>query len=156
MRVQMKRIIIGLLMVLTPVLLMGAAGDWVRTVSKVNFALPRDVNGVALHNASLGLPVFSEAVTLTSSTATLLLSLPTTGNNANRQWRKMLVRNPDSTRTLYLCFVNTANCTTPNIKVPANTTFVLDDLYFGPMNSVASIYSKLDTNGSVTPEITIW
>lgn len=152
----MKKIIALAFVILTPLILFGAAGDWVKTVTKVNFALPRDVNGVALQSSSLGLPVFSEAVTLTGSTATLLLTLPTSGNNANRQWRKMLVRNPDGTRLVYLCFVATANCTTPNIKVPPSTTLVLDDLYFGPMNTITMIYGKLDTTGTVIPEVTIW
>lgn len=153
----MKKIIIALaICAIAPLLLMGAAGDYVSTVTKVNFALPRDINGIALHSSSLGIPTFSEAVTLTGTVAQLVLELPSTGNNANRQWRKLMVRNPDNTRVVYLCLVASAVCTTPNLKIPASTTLVLDDMYFGPMNSITHIYGKMDAAGSVVPEVTIW
>lgn len=154
----MKSKILSVLTVLSlAVILMGAAGDYVSTVTKVNFALPRDINGVALHDESLGVPVFSEATTLNSSVFTSVLSLPTSGNNANRQWRKLMVRNPSSSRTLYICLGGSVSCSTTMVKVPVSTTTVMDGMYFGPMNTITNIWGKLDIDGtSVIPEVTVW
>lgn len=152
----MKKIILGLIILAAPVFLIAAAGDYVSTVTKVGFAIPKDINGIALHDQSLGLPYFSEAVTLNTSAFTALVTLPTSGNNANRQWRKIMVRNPNGSKLLYLCFGG-ASCSTSMLKVPTSTTIVLDGMYFGPMNTITTIYGKLDSDGTdVVPEVTVW
>lgn len=152
----MKKLLIVLSAIFVPLLLMAAAGDYTGTVSSVNFALPKDINGVAMHDESLGLPVFTEAVTLTSTGYSAVLTVPSTGNNVRRQFRKLLVRNPSSTRSVYLCFGGASSCSTAMMKVPSSTSIVLDGLYFGPMNTITTIWGALDAGGSVAPEVTIW
>lgn len=152
----MKKLLIVLSAILMPLLLLAAAGDYTGTVSKVNFALPKDINGVAMHDESLGLPVFSEAVTISSTAMAAVLTLPTSGNNASRQWRKLMVRNPSAARSVYVCLGSASSCSTNMLKVNVSTTVVLDGLYFGPMNTVTTIWGALDAAGSVVPEVTIW
>lgn len=152
----MKKIVSILLVLLVPVLLLATTGDFVGTIGRVKYKLPLDGNNNPLQVASLGYSYFSEAVTLTTTGDVLVVTLPSTGKDLNRQWRKLMARNPSSTRSVYLCFTSSTSCPEYNVKVPPSTTVVMDDLYFGPMNSVAAIYGKLDSSGSVAPEITIW
>ncbi len=154
----MKKLIIGLMAFSVPLLLWAAAGDRSPTAAaQVNFALPRDMNSVALHDESLGLPYFSEAVTLSSSTPTVLMTLPTSGNNAGRQWRKIMARNPDSAKFLYLCFGGASSCATKMMKVPTSSALFFDGMYFGPLNTITTIWGWLDSSGAnVIPEITVW
>lgn len=151
----MKKLILAFMAFSVPLLLWAAAGDYVGTVSSVKYAVPKDINQVAIHDEALGLPVFTEATTLTTNSYVSVLALPSTGNNLNRQWRKISVNNPSSTRSVYICFGG-ATCATDMIKVPTSTKIVFDGLYFGPMNSVTTIYARLDAGGSVVPEVTIW
>ncbi len=141
--------------ILLPVLVFAAAGDK-SAMGKSSFELPKDFNGVALQGTSLGLPTFSEAVTLTTTAFVALITLPTTAPDTNRQWRGLVVRNPDTGLSLYLCFGGSSSCSTTHIKVPPSTTLVFDHLFFGPMNSITKIYGKLSNTGSVIPEVTVW
>jgi hypothetical protein len=135
----------------------GAVGDLSSSVGlESTLVLPVDKNGIPLQENSLGLPTFSEAVTLTTSSYVSLLTVPATGHNATRVYRHMIVKNPSSTRTLYICFGDSSSCATNMLKIPASTTIAYDGLYFGAPTSVVKIYGKLDDTGSVVPELTIW
>lgn len=118
--------------------------------------VPRDNIGIPIYGG-LGLPVFSEAVTLTTTSFTSLMTVPTeTAQGYKRQFRHFELRNPSSTRSVYICFSGASPCSTSQLKIPPNYTYVLDHQYFGPFNSITTIYGKLDSAGSVTPEVTIW
>lgn len=142
-----------LVLMLLPILLMGAAGDFAKR-AKSPFTLPVDKDGNVLQNDSLGTPLFSEAVTLSTNVMKLIYTLPTTGNNATRQFRHMMVKNPDDA-AIYLCWGG-STCTDDMAKVAAATTIVFDGLFFGPINTITKIYARSVDSGAAVPEITIW
>lgn len=118
--------------------------------------VPKDNKGTPIYGG-LGLPVFSEAVTLTTTSYALLLAVPTeTAQGYQRQFRHFEIRNPSSTLSVYICFSGASPCSTNQLKIPPGYTHILDHVYFGPFNSISTIYGKLSSAGSVTPEITIW
>lgn len=125
------------------------------TLARAENTVPKDSNNVPIYSGT-GKSVFSEAVTLTTSSFALLLTLPTTGESYVRSWKHIVVRNPDATRSVYICLGGSSSCSTSHLKIPPLLGLALDDLYFGPLNSITTIWGKLDSSGSVIPEITVW
>lgn len=118
--------------------------------------VPRDNRSTPIYGG-LGLPVFSEAVTLTTTSFVSILTVPNeTAQGYQRQFRHFVLRNPSTERAVYVCFGGASPCATNQMKIPPEHTFVMDHFYFGPFNSITNIYGKLDASGSVAPEITIW
>ncbi len=104
----------------------------------------------------LGFSYFSEAVTLTTTSYVSLLALPVSGSNLDRPWKGIAVRNPSTTRSVYICWGTASGCTQAGMKLGPEVGLVLDDVMFGSQNSVTNIWGKLDSAGSVAPELTIW
>lgn len=117
--------------------------------------VPRDGFNTPIYGG-IGLPYFFESVSLTTTSYVSLATVPTVGSgNTQRQFRNILIRNPSSTRSVYVCF-GTGGCSSDMMKIPPNYTFVTDQMLIGWSTSVTNIYGKLDSAGSVTPEITLW
>ncbi len=148
-----KYAVIAAVLLVLPIFLMGAAGDFAKRAKSV-YTLPVDKDGYPLQSDSLGTPLFSEAVTLSQATMKLIYTLPTTGNDATRQFRHMMIRNPDDA-AIYICWGG-STCTTDMAKVAAATTVVLDGLFFGPINTITKIYARSADSGAAVPELTIW
>lgn len=130
-----------------------ASSAWAATYK---YPVPKDFTNTPIYGG-LGLPVYGAAVTLTDSTFTDLLTVPSTGNDTKRQFAHICVFNPSGTRTLNICFGT--GCTTTQISVPAFTGgggICLDDTYFGVYNEITVIRGAIDAAGSVTPQLTIW
>lgn len=121
----------------------------------VSVPVPKDITNTPIYGSS-GLPSFTEAVTLTTTSYVSLVTLPTSGVNLNRAWRHIAIYNPDATRSVYIC-LGGSSCSTDMIKIPPSIGFVLDDALFGPKwISITDIYGRLDAGGSVAPQVTIW
>lgn len=117
--------------------------------------VPRDGFNTPIYGG-IGLPYLFESVTLTTTSYVSVATLPTVGTgNTQRQFRNILIRNPSSTLSVYICF-GSGGCSTNMMKIPPNYTFVTDQMLIGWSTSVTNIYGKLDSAGSVVPEITLW
>lgn len=104
----------------------------------------------------LGQSYFSEAVTLTTTSYAKLYDLPSSGVNADRPWKGIAVRNPSATRTVYICFGTSSACSGDAMKLAPSVGFALDHVMFGTQNGITAIWGKLDSAGSVAPEVTVW
>jgi hypothetical protein len=117
--------------------------------------VPKDINNSPIYGSS-GLPRFVEGVTVTGTSYVSLATLPTTGVNFGRAWRHIAVRNPDATKSVYIC-LGASSCSTDMMKLPPGIGLVLDDTLYGPAwLDVTNIYGRLDSAGSVAPEVTFW
>lgn len=116
--------------------------------------IPRDTTNTPIYGG-LGLPVFSEAVTLTTTAYTLVFTMPTTGINTSRAWRNIVIRNPSTIRTVYICFGN-GSCATDMLKIPPLLGIDIDATLFGSFINYPQVWGRLDVAGSVTPEVTAW
>ncbi len=104
-----------------------------------------------------GRPYFSEATTLTTTSYVALFTLPSTSQeDKTRTWRGLAVYNPSISASVYICLGDSTSCSTDMMKVPPSLGLVLDQTYFGPLNSVTTVWGKLSTGGSVVPEVTVW
>ena len=117
--------------------------------------IPKDQNNTPMYSAQ-SYPYFATPVTLTTSSYVDVFTLPNTGWDANRIWKHIMIRNPDAARTVYICLGISSVCVTDMIKVPATFGIVLDDITIGYPNQITDIWARLDSSGSVVPEITIW
>lgn len=117
--------------------------------------VPKDKLNVPIYGG-IGRPLFYESVTLSTSSYVKLVTLPSTGENSYRMFRGIAVRNPDASRSVYICLGSTSSCSSDAMKIPPAQGIALDQVYFGFINDVTDIWGKLDSAGSVTPEITIW
>ncbi len=125
--------------------------------NKTNVPVPKDPFNIPIYGG-ISLPVFSEAVTLTTCAYTLALTLPNSGLNYNRTYRHLAVWNPSDTRAVYLCFGN-GSCSTDMVKVPPGDSgfgIALDDFMAGVLYGQTEIWGRLDSGGSVTPLIYVW
>lgn len=123
----------------------------------ISFAqlVPKDGMGTPIYGG-IGYPQLFESVTLTTSSYVALVTLPTVGSgNTQRQFRGIEVNNPSSTRSLYICF-GTTSCSTDAIKVGPLRDKIFDLVQYGWGTSTTTIYGRLDSGGSVTPEVTVW
>lgn len=133
-------------------LLLISSVSWAQQTSI--YPVPRDVNNMPIPT-SLGLPVFANQ-TLTTASYVAVLTLPTTGVNYGRQFSSICVKNPDATRTIFVCFDGASSCSTDMLKVPPSLGLCLDKLYFGRLNDITTIWAKLDATGSVSADFTVW
>lgn len=117
--------------------------------------VPRDPVNEPVYKG-LSKPYFSEAVELTTDSYVILYTLPATSENYRRHWTGIAVRNPSGTRSVYVCLGTATACTTDAMKIPPSLGFALDGIYYGPLNSITTVWGKLDAAGSVTPEVTVW
>jgi len=117
--------------------------------------VPRDGFNTPIYGG-IGLPYLFESVTLTTTSYVSVATLPIVGTGiTQRQFRNILIRNPSTTLSVYICF-GSGGCGANMMKIPPNYTFVTDQMLIGWSTSVTNIYGKLDSAGSVTPEITVW
>lgn len=123
--------------------------------NKTIIPVPKDPFNIPIYGG-LGLPVFSEATTLTTSSYVSILTLPNTGHDINRSFRHIAVYNPDSARSVYICFGDASGCSTDMMKVPPGFALAFDHVLFGILYDQTVVYGRLDAVGSVTPEITVW
>ncbi len=125
--------------------------------SKTNTPVPKDPFNIPIYGG-ISTPVFSEATTLTTNSYALMVTLPNTGLSYNRTYRHLMVFNPSSTRSVYICFGN-GSCATDMVKVPTGASgfgVALDDYMAGVLYGQTEIWGRLDAAGSVTPLIYVW
>lgn len=116
--------------------------------------VPKDPFNTPIYGSS-GYPSLYE-VALTTSSYALIATLPTTGINQGRSWRHIMVRNPSTTRTVYVCLGDATSCATDMIKVPPEFGIAMDDMLLNAGINITSIWGRLDSAGSVTPEVHVW
>lgn len=123
---------------------------------QLGYRMPRDAGNNPIP-MGIGLPY---AFTLTPTTASydnsIRYALPATGRDLNRAYRHILVRNPSTTRTVYVCFGTSTGCSTDHIIVPSEYAFALDSILYGDSVGFSHVYAKLDAVGSVAVEFTAW
>lgn len=117
------------------------------------YPVPKDPANTPIYGG-LGLPVHGESVTLTTTSYADVLTVPSTGNDINRQYRHICSYNPSTTLEVRLCF-GTA-CSSPQMVIPAGMGLCLDHTYFGVFNDITVIRGALSGAGSVVPKVTIW
>lgn len=117
--------------------------------------IPKDQNSTPMYTAQ-GRVHLAPAFTLTLNTYVDVFTLPATGDNYQRIWKHIIVRNPDANRTVYVCFGNSTSCTTDMIKIPPALGLAIDDVTYGFNNSITDIWMRLDSGGSVSPDLMVW
>jgi len=122
--------------------------------TQYKYPIPQDVNNYPIQGA-MGVPYeFESAVTTTSYAS--FATVPLTGNDAGRQYRSLCAYNPSTTIDVYLCLGSSSSCSTDMVKVPAGKGLCLDNIYYGPLNLITTVWAKLGSAGSVTPSVEIW
>lgn len=130
---------------------------WSQQVQAV-VPVPQDFRGTPIQNP-LGLPIMpSPTPTLTGTAYVDVMTLPTTGDNTNRQFRSICLWNPSSV-DLYVCFG--ASCSTDMIKLRGSSSgagLCMDNTYFGPLNStpITKIRARLGSASTVSPDVVVW
>lgn len=119
-------------------------------------SLPHDSRNSPLM-AGLGLPyLFEPTVTVTAYSTSERSALNFSGDNTNRQYRHMMIYNPSSTLSIYLCAGDSTGCYRDMWKVRPGLGLVDDFSYFGTANNLTHIYYRLSGAGSVSPDVRVW
>lgn len=132
--------------------------SWGQQVQAV-VPVPQDFRG-SLVQGPLGVPAMPSPVpTITGTAYVDVMTLPTSGDSQNRQWRSICLYNPSSSSDLYVCLGD--SCSTDMIKVRASSSgmgLCMDNTYFGPLNStpITKVRARLGTAGSVAPDVIVW
>lgn len=117
--------------------------------------IPKDQNNTPMYTAQ-GRSHLVPAFTLTTNAYVDVFTLPTDNLNINRIWKHIGVYNPSAARAIYVCFGTSTSCTTDMMRIPPTLGLILDDVTYGYNNNVTDVWMRLDSAGSVSPDVTLW
>jgi len=119
--------------------------------------VPKDPVNTPIYGG-IGQPFVYDSTAVTTTSFAPIVTVPNSGSNYVRPYRHIAVYNPSMTRTVYVCFAENASvgCSVNAMKIPPGIGLVLDHVYYGVMMQTPTIYMKLDSAGSVTPDLTVW
>lgn len=117
--------------------------------------VPKDPFNTPIYGG-LGHPYVMEGVTVTSSSYQTFGTLNQNPPNSGRNYRSIIIYNPDTTRSVYACVGDSSSCSTDMLVVPPDFALAADNVLMGPTLQDTTVWLRLDSAGSVQPKVMVW